>query len=397
MNEHRAFTGFFSYAKHDAATDPSGVEAFTTDLEMRVNAALANVRFAIWRDENELRVGEKWQVKLEEELSRSDILIVLLTPRWIESGFCRKEYLLFEEAAAKRGIEGHVLPLLARSLEAQEKHFTPDQTDVCARLRERQYRRALVSDFITLSRARRTTLIEGLADDIVGMIDKLRLLPAPAGLKGPEKLRSRPAKEFDAAAHNFANVDFIKAADVALDREVVNNTRSVYAQVDFLDRLYVQGKRGRIDFGVRRAILSVGNDGGGKLSKVEDLNIHKQNIYYITLHDAPDNVSVCIDPEAGKAALAELALPPAKNQNYLSQIAVVSGDVTIDQLKAELIVSLNVEGLHLTEEKEGVLPPRMQANIKAIMDVAIAKVATADDQSSVSAGLLRRKVPVRER
>ena len=73
MQTHRTFTAFFSYAHHDADTDPQLVEAFTVALEKRVNAKLTNARFIIWRDAEGLRTGDKWAQKLEEVVRSSDI------------------------------------------------------------------------------------------------------------------------------------------------------------------------------------------------------------------------------------------------------------------------------------------------------------------------------------
>jgi hypothetical protein len=97
MSEHKTYRGVFSYAHHDAETDPGLVKAFTETLEHRVNSKLANARFEIWRDEEGLRTGDKWNEKIETELRACDVLLVLLTPRWIESEYCRKEYTLFEQ------------------------------------------------------------------------------------------------------------------------------------------------------------------------------------------------------------------------------------------------------------------------------------------------------------
>ena len=366
MTEQRKFTGFFSYSHHDAETDPAVVKAFTTSLEKRVNANLTNARFEIWRDVNRLRTGDTWHEKLEGELRGSDILIVLLTPRWIESDFCRKEYSIFEAAETGRAAgDYYILPILARSLDRQEKHFTPDQTGIYAKLQQRQYKHALVSEFLALRGPGRTKLIDELADDIESVIDRLRLPPKLAEPANREQGRGRPGKEFNAAAHNFENVDFVKNVEVVLDRDTNGKERGVYAQIDFFERLYLQSERGRIDFGVRRAFLSVGKDGQGALSKAADLKagIDTQNVYYVPLRDAPDDVSICIDPPPGKATLADLSLPlAAKGENYLSKIAEVTGDVKIDQLKAELILSLSVEGLHLADEKGSTLPRVQRRN-----------------------------------
>jgi hypothetical protein len=399
MQNYIRFRGFFSYAHYDAETDPGLVEAFATALEKRVNAKLANARFEIWRDTQGLRTGDKWHKTLEEELRGSDILIVLFTPRWIESDFCRNEYSIFEEIEARRSVGEYILPILARSIDKQEKHFTPNQKDICGRLRERQYKHALVSEFLSLNKPKRVKLIDELADDIEGMIERLRLLPKTAESAIRPGDRGHSIKEFDAGAHNFEQVDFVKTVEVVLDPRVDNNERGIYAQIDFFERLYVQGKRGRIDFGVRRAFLSIGKDGPEQLVKVADLKggIDKDNVYYVTLHDSPNEVSICIDPQPGKLTLSDLAFPPAENENYLSKVAMVGSDTKIDQLKAELILSLNAEGLHLAEEKGNPLKPRVQEKIKAIMDIAAAKVAVANNQSTFSNGLLRRKLRVQER
>ena len=66
----------------------------------------------IWRDEEGLRIGDQWAHKLEEAVRSSDILIVLLTPRWIDSDFCRKEYLVFEEVEATRNVGEYIVPIL---------------------------------------------------------------------------------------------------------------------------------------------------------------------------------------------------------------------------------------------------------------------------------------------
>src|SRR5262249_34377013 len=137
MSEHRTYRGFFSYSHHDAETDPGVVKAFTRFLEKRVNAKLANARFEIWRDEEGLRTGDKWSEKIEAQLRACDVLLVLLTPRWIESEYCRKEYTFFEQIESGRTVGEYVAPILARKIEKQEKHLTDEQKKVYERLKSR--------------------------------------------------------------------------------------------------------------------------------------------------------------------------------------------------------------------------------------------------------------------
>jgi TIR domain len=173
MAEHE-FRAFFSYAHHDADTDPALIDDFTKELEGRVTSNLVNARFAIWHDEDRLRTGDRWNRTIEDELRRADVMIVLLTPRWINSDYCRKEYALFEEAETSRGAGEFVAPILARPLEQQERHLTREQRDILDKIKQRQYFPAKVTDFLRMSKARRNTEIEKIADDIVRMIDRLR-------------------------------------------------------------------------------------------------------------------------------------------------------------------------------------------------------------------------------
>ena len=109
---------------------------------------------------------------------------------------------------------------------------------------------------------------------------------------------------------------------MVVDQEQDGNERGVYAQIDFVDRLYVESARARIEFGVRRAYLSVANEGPGRLARSDHSHVTaaRRNAQFVSLHDAPEAVSLCIDPDVGKTSLAELALPPTPRENYLCQI-----------------------------------------------------------------------------
>ena len=164
MAEPKLFKGFFSYAHDDAKTDPRLISELTTELERRVNAKLIAARFAIWCDKEQLRTGHRWDPRIEAELRDANVLIVLLTPRWIDSDYCRKEYAVFEETEPSVG--EYVAPILARPIEPQEKHFTTEQREIYSRIRHRQFFHAIATDFLKLSPARRNAEIEKIADDI---------------------------------------------------------------------------------------------------------------------------------------------------------------------------------------------------------------------------------------
>lgn len=399
MVQPRAYRAFFSYARADAAADPKLIEALTKDLEERVNIKLLDDRFEIWRDTERLRLGDNWEPKLEAELRRSDILIVLLTPRWLGSAVCRREYELFEEVETERTKDdsevGYVALIQARDIEKEASRLPPAQDTILYSLKKRQYQRLLAVDFLQLSKSKRTLIVDGIADDIHGLIERRRTTPdrAPAPL-GPGK-KSIRKREYDLQALNYEDVDFVSNAEVLLDRAKVTQP-AVYAQVDFVHRLYIDCAAGRIEFGVRRAYLRIMNDGPGKLVKTPELKGSRaQNVAYVSLHEAPGDITVCIDPAPGKPALAELALPPTENENYWSKLATTTHDVATDKLSAELQVSLSTEGLYLTAER---LPSqRTLKHLQAIVDIVLAK-STGDNNQTVGQGRkLRRKVKVTDR
>jgi TIR domain len=391
MAEQRIFNGFFSYAHHDGQSDPSLITDFTTRLESRVASRLTNARFAIWRDKDALRVGERWNDKIEAQLRSADVLIVLLTPRWIESDYCRKEYSIFEEVEAARTVGEYVVPILARPIEQQEKYFTPQQKDIYERIAKRQRFNAI--DFISLPRARRNAEIDKMADDVAGMIDRLRDLAITPGRAdtGRRYTAVGRQKEFTARAENYAEVDFLRSSEVGVDRAQGRHERAVYAQVDFVERLYVKSNRAYIEFGIRHAILSVSDAGEGELRQSDVFrSLDPDRAAYVSLQDMPDAISVAMyaNPERG---LAELALPPTEG-NYWSQIATATPEVQQDRLLAELRVSFSRHGLYMADAKAQPLSPATKRKIEAIIGVAIEKQERVGDD-----GRMCRSVPVRER
>jgi hypothetical protein len=134
------------------------------------------------------------------------------------------------------------------------------------------------------------------------------------------------------------------------------------------------------------------------LAKVDDLKGTSDftNLYYTALHEAPDAITVCIDPPSGKSSLAELPLPPSRNENLLSQVAIASPEVKASEIRGELSVSFNVEGLFVFGYKND-MAPRSEAAIKAIMAVVRTKATLKNQQTIDAAGLFRRSLKVRER
>jgi hypothetical protein len=209
MTPRNIFGGFFSYAHRDAETDPEMFNAFSVELEKLVNAKLVNASFRIFRDKDGLRTGVKFDPKLEAELREADILILLFTPSWIVSEYCRREFLIFEQVESARPAGEYVVPIIARGLGAQEIYLRPEQKNIYERIKRRQHFAAGVNDFISQDSASRKLLIDKLADDIVGMIDRIRLLDVQPSSRANLSIRTVANREFSFSAHDLEKVDFI--------------------------------------------------------------------------------------------------------------------------------------------------------------------------------------------
>jgi hypothetical protein len=382
---------FLSHARHDATADNELVAMLTTPLQDRVTSLNVNTTFEIWRDDRSMHAGALVTPEIEAALRTSDILIVLLTPQWLMSNWCRKEYSIFESS---RRDDSYIIPILVRPLDHLIERFTLDQRAAYARVMQHNIRKMLAADFLKKTAAERTLVIEELAVDITQAIGQIwRRRSSPPSLHKRSGVSNEPRVVEDRTPeHNFEKVDFMSPSEVLVDAAGAKAIRGVYAQFDFLERLYVQGDRGRVDFSVKRAFLSIeAKDAALAPSDEMRRTSRRHGAYYVKLHDNPGAISLCIDPVGGRSSLGELALPPSEQENYLSRVATVDEAAATDDLTAELAVSLDVEGLHVTDEQGNKISKGLQDKIRMIMRAALTKKEPVKD------GFIRRPLPIKTR
>jgi hypothetical protein len=135
---------------------------------------LVNARFEIWRDKEKLQLGDYWDQSIGSAIDSSHIFIVLLTPKWISSDYCRHEFESFEKIEAARNSGGYVIPIYARDIERQAKFLEAEQRELLDRLKRIQYQQIISKQFARLSDNERIDLIEGVADPICDLLGRLR-------------------------------------------------------------------------------------------------------------------------------------------------------------------------------------------------------------------------------
>lgn len=162
---------FFSYSHLDGQLDPELFTAFSKELELRISAQFVNDKLNIWRDENGLLTGVNWNATIETSLRESKLLIVMLSPQWLGSDYCRREFTIFREVERELGMETLVVPLLLR--EVKKRRLTTEQLDIFENLFARQYKPVLVKDFLKLDEDERDILVESLAEEIAKTLEPL--------------------------------------------------------------------------------------------------------------------------------------------------------------------------------------------------------------------------------
>jgi hypothetical protein len=387
------FQGFFSYTHLDAEIDPDLVEALTTRLEKRVTRKLTNAQFAIWRDANNLRTGDRWDDRIGDAVRASQVFIALMTPKWFESAYCRKEYRVFETVETGAVVGEYVVPLLAHAMDNQIRNFTPEQRETYADLNKRQYKKTIAANFRGLTEDQREVFVDKIAEDVEGMIERLR--NGSVARMSTARARKR-AFEFGANPHNYPKYDFVTASEVLVEPRKGSEPRGVFVHLGFLERLYVKTKddSARIEFSVRRAYLSIDDGHAGQLAPNPGWAHFRQSesVYYVKDTAAPQAITTCINQKDGQTGLSDLPLPPAENENFLSMPAIAAPDADIGNIRAELTVSLCPEGLFIAGEDSRKPSAAFDKKIAAIVSVFAER-----SESARNSGLIRRAIPVGEK
>jgi hypothetical protein len=361
----KAFSAFFSYAHADAKADPLLLKWFAKELPAQVTPLITKSLFKVWHDKEGLRTGEIWNDRLMQEIRGADVLIVLMSPRWLDSEFCRKEFTTFEEVETERKVGPYILPILWRDIDPEKHEFNEEETAVLQRLQTRQQKPALAKDVATATKTKRIKLIKEIAEDIAGMVLRLQKVASQPATAPVARPRSRSA---DLNAHNFEDYQFARNAEVTIKPS--DDEQRVFAQIDFHERMYIESASGRVEFGVRRAILEVQNKGPGKLARADYLRGNRgQASYYLAPRAEHDSIAVSINAQ-DRPSLGELALPPGPGDNYWSLIAVATPEVQPAKVEAAVAVSLSAEGIWLADAATAKLQRRKQSQIEAILRVA---------------------------
>jgi len=86
------------------------VSAFRERLEAEIGIRVPGSK--VFQDKEHIQEGDHFPEVLTTELAKSDILLVLVSPAWLQSEWCRREFALFTDAGANTNRVHRILPVL---------------------------------------------------------------------------------------------------------------------------------------------------------------------------------------------------------------------------------------------------------------------------------------------
>lgn len=103
---------FVSYTHKDQDSNTGGdIRQFAADVVDALEGIHGRT-VQLFLDVNDVRWGDDLWARLDEELKASTFLIPFITPRYLKSDACRREFTSFSEAAQRGGSEQLLLPLV---------------------------------------------------------------------------------------------------------------------------------------------------------------------------------------------------------------------------------------------------------------------------------------------
>lgn len=121
---------FISYARHDNSLPPNAVElqdkGFVSALEGQLDYVFQDLGAPmpkLWRDQRQIEPADQFDPLLREAIGASALLLVVLSPNWMASTWCRRELELFKERWKSEGEMG----VRQRIVVACKRHVPRDE------------------------------------------------------------------------------------------------------------------------------------------------------------------------------------------------------------------------------------------------------------------------------
>ena len=126
---------FISYPR--IADQRGAVSDIRAHLERELQIKTGDKKLTVFLDQSHLSGGDPWSEALEREVRDADVLVLLLSPLWIASEWCRKELRLYLDHSQALDRDRPIIPLLWEETEPGDAR-TDEQVELLELIRSRQ-------------------------------------------------------------------------------------------------------------------------------------------------------------------------------------------------------------------------------------------------------------------
>jgi hypothetical protein len=129
---------FVSYAHKD--NDDGWITEFIEAIQREHTTQYEPQPFKIFIDNSEIRTMDDWEHRILGGLRNSKLMVVMLSPKYFESEYCRKEWKIYLEYELDKAMQGEgIATLYIQSVSAFEQDTGAEHNDWLMNLRRRQY------------------------------------------------------------------------------------------------------------------------------------------------------------------------------------------------------------------------------------------------------------------
>jgi hypothetical protein len=194
--------GFWSYTRRDDDLEGGRILRLATKIQSEYEL-ITGEELKLFIDEASVEWGDEWKRVTDTALLETAFFIPVITPKYLQSEECRREFIEFVGRAASADARDLVLPILYINTPAVDD---PDTTDEVARLvRETQRRDWRDLRLTSEDSEEYRTAVNGLAQRLAEITREMADRPLPI-------LEDKPEEEQN------EQLDDIAQAEVALER-----------------------------------------------------------------------------------------------------------------------------------------------------------------------------------
>ena len=133
--------GFFSYSREDDEAFRGTLSALREGIQRELSAQLGRSKknFRLWQDQAAIAPGKLWEKEIKTAIDQSVFFIPIVTPRAVNSKYCKFEFETFLAREAAIGRNDLVFPIVYISVAALESEASWRDDPVLSTIARRQY------------------------------------------------------------------------------------------------------------------------------------------------------------------------------------------------------------------------------------------------------------------